>query len=145
MRIPAAECALGKCVLGNPYDLAGVAEHFTRLISLNRTVVADGPASLVRDASVLRATYNGHLIQLDRTGDALLLEDPHHREGAHYLMPDLLLHPIALGFMQRALVASVLVGGFTALVGAMSSRKGSPSSAMPFRMRRFRASSSHSC
>jgi ABC-type Mn2+/Zn2+ transport system ATPase subunit len=82
MRILAAECVRGKSVLASTHDLAGVAEHFTRLISLNRTVVADGPASLVRDASVLRATYGGHLIQLDHTGGVLLLDDPHHREGA---------------------------------------------------------------
>jgi ABC-type Mn2+/Zn2+ transport system ATPase subunit len=83
MRILAAECARGKTVLASTHDLAGVAEHFTRLISLNRTVVADGPASLVSDESVLRATYGGHLIQLDRSGGVLLLDDPHHRDGGH--------------------------------------------------------------
>jgi hypothetical protein len=54
-----------------------VAEHFTRLLSLNRTVVADGPAALVRDADVLRATYGGHLIEVGR-GEVVLLDDPHH-------------------------------------------------------------------
>jgi manganese/iron transport system permease protein len=39
-------------------------------------------------------------------------------------MLDLLLHPLTLGFMQRALVASVLVGGLTALVGAYVVLKG---------------------
>jgi ABC-type Mn2+/Zn2+ transport system ATPase subunit len=82
MAILSAECSRGKTVLASTHDLAGVAEHFTRLISLNRRVVADGPASLVRDASVLRATYGGHLIQVDR-GDVVLLDDPHHHEGAH--------------------------------------------------------------
>jgi manganese/iron transport system permease protein len=37
---------------------------------------------------------------------------------------DLLLQPLAFGFMQRALVASVLVGGLTALVGAYVVLKG---------------------
>jgi ABC-type Mn2+/Zn2+ transport system ATPase subunit len=83
MRILATECTRRKTVLASTHDLAGVAEHFTRLISLNRTVVADGPASLVSDASVLRATYGGHLIQLDRSGGVLLLDDPHHRDGGH--------------------------------------------------------------
>jgi ABC-type Mn2+/Zn2+ transport system ATPase subunit len=83
MRILGAECARGKTVLASTHDLAGVAEHFTRLISLNRTVVADGPATLVSDPAVLRATYGGHLIQLDRSGGVLLLDDPHHREGRH--------------------------------------------------------------
>jgi len=82
MAIFAAECQRGKTILASTHDLAGVAEHFSRLLSLNRTVVADGPASLVRNAEVLRATYGGHIIQVDR-GDAVLLDDPHHRrEGA---------------------------------------------------------------
>src|ERR671927_1541307 len=37
---------------------------------------------------------------------------------------DLLVQPLTLGFMQRALVASVLVGGLTALVGAYVVLKG---------------------
>ena len=37
---------------------------------------------------------------------------------------DLFLQPLAFGFMQRALVASVLVGGLTALVGAYVVLKG---------------------
>jgi manganese/iron transport system permease protein len=37
---------------------------------------------------------------------------------------DLLLHPLTLGFMQRALVAAVLVGALTALVGAYVVLKG---------------------
>jgi ABC-type Mn2+/Zn2+ transport system ATPase subunit len=77
MAILMAECQHGKTVLASTHDLAGVAEHFTRLISLNRTLVADGPAALVRDAEVLRATYGGHLIELDR-GEVVLLDDPHH-------------------------------------------------------------------
>jgi ABC-type Mn2+/Zn2+ transport system permease subunit len=39
-------------------------------------------------------------------------------------MFDVLLHPLTLGFMQRALVASVLVGALTALVGAYVVLKG---------------------
>ena len=39
-------------------------------------------------------------------------------------MLDLLVHPLTLGFMQRALVASVLVGALTALVGAYVVLKG---------------------
>jgi ABC-type Mn2+/Zn2+ transport system permease subunit len=39
-------------------------------------------------------------------------------------MWDLVLHPMTLGFMQRALAASVLVGALTALVGAFVVLKG---------------------
>ena len=82
MELLAQECRRGKTVLASTHDLAGVAEHFTRLLSLNRTVVADGPAALVRDADVLRATYGGHLINLER-GEVVLLDDPHHQHAAH--------------------------------------------------------------
>src|ERR687886_2897224 len=37
---------------------------------------------------------------------------------------DLIIHPLTLGFMQRALIASVLVGGLTAVVGAFVVLKG---------------------
>jgi ABC-type Mn2+/Zn2+ transport system ATPase subunit len=82
MAILAEECSRGKTVIASTHDLAGVAEHFTRLISLNRTVVADGPATLVRNPDVLRATYGGHLIEVER-GAVVLLDDPHHRHGSH--------------------------------------------------------------
>jgi ABC-type Mn2+/Zn2+ transport system permease subunit len=39
-------------------------------------------------------------------------------------MLDVLFHPLTLGFMQRALIASVLVGALTALVGAYVVLKG---------------------
>jgi ABC-type Mn2+/Zn2+ transport system permease subunit len=39
-------------------------------------------------------------------------------------MLDLIVHPLTLGFMQRALLASVLVGALTALVGAYVVLKG---------------------
>jgi ABC-type Mn2+/Zn2+ transport system ATPase subunit len=82
MGILAAECGRGKTVLASTHDLGGVAEHFSRVISLNGTIVADGPAALVRDAAVLRATYGGHLIEVER-GNIVLLDDPHHRDAGH--------------------------------------------------------------
>src|ERR671938_1964914 len=39
-------------------------------------------------------------------------------------MLDVIVQPLGLGFMQRALIASVLVGGLTALVGAYVVLKG---------------------
>jgi ABC-type Mn2+/Zn2+ transport system ATPase subunit len=78
MALFAAQCQRGKTIIASTHDLAGVAEHFSRLLSLNRTVVADGPASLVRNADILRATYGGHIIEVDR-GEAVLLDDPHHK------------------------------------------------------------------
>jgi ABC-type Mn2+/Zn2+ transport system ATPase subunit len=76
-----AERERGKTVLASTHDLGGVVEHFTRLLSLNVSLVADGPASLVRDPDVLRATYGGHLINVE-AGSVLLLDDTHHEPAA---------------------------------------------------------------
>jgi ABC-type Mn2+/Zn2+ transport system ATPase subunit len=67
----------GKTIVASTHDLAGVAEHFTRLLSLNRSLIADGPAALVRDPGLLRATYGGHLIHVE-PGAVVLLDDAHH-------------------------------------------------------------------
>ena len=72
----------GKTILASTHDLAGVAEHFTRLLSLNVRLIADGPASLVRDPAVLRATYGGHLIYVE-PGAVVLFDDTHHPTAAH--------------------------------------------------------------
>ncbi len=75
------ERSRGKTILATTHDLAGVAEHFSRLLSLNVSLVADGPASLVRDAAVLRATYGGHLISIE-PGSVVLVDDAHHERAA---------------------------------------------------------------
>ena len=49
LAILGAECRLGKTVLASTHQLAGVADRFTRLLCLKRTLVADGPAG--RDGS----------------------------------------------------------------------------------------------
>jgi len=77
MRLLEAECQRGKAVLASTHDLAGVVSHFQRVLCLNRAIVADGPAVILRDAAVLRATYGGHLVEV-RGGTALLMDDPHH-------------------------------------------------------------------
>jgi ABC-type Mn2+/Zn2+ transport system ATPase subunit len=81
MALLGAERERGKTVLASTHDLGGVAEHFTRLLSLNVSLVADGPASLVRDPVVLRATYGGHLINVE-PGAVVLLDDTHHQRAA---------------------------------------------------------------
>ncbi len=78
MAVLVDECKRGKTVLASTHDLASVAVHFSRAIWLNRRLVADGPASLVRDAAVLRATYGGHLIEV--SNGVLLVDDPHDRQ-----------------------------------------------------------------
>ncbi len=77
MELLELECRAGKTVLASTHDLSGVLSHFQRVICLNRTVVADGPSAMLRDPQVLRATYGGHLVEVDG-GTALLVDDPHH-------------------------------------------------------------------
>ena len=72
-----SECRQGKSVLASTHDLAGVLSHFQRVICLSGTVVADGPVRILRDPEVLRATYGGHLVEVEG-GAALLVDDPHH-------------------------------------------------------------------
>jgi len=77
MELLDAECRSGKAVFASTHDLSGVLGHFARVLCLNRTLVADGPAEILRDPDVLRATYGGHLVEV-RGGTALLVDDPHH-------------------------------------------------------------------
>jgi ABC-type Mn2+/Zn2+ transport system ATPase subunit len=72
------EAARGKTVIASTHDLACAAQCFQRVLAVNRTVVADGPASLALDAKVLARAYGGHLLMLD--GDRVILDDAHHHD-----------------------------------------------------------------
>ena len=93
---------------------------------MNRTVVADGPSSLVLDEDVLRRTYGGHLLVVGE--HSLLLDDAHHHDeatgvrapsprGRAALMFGPLTDPLAYAFFQRALVAAAIVGVVCSVVG----------------------------
>lgn len=80
MRILDAEAKAGKTVIASTHDLASAAEHFRSIVAVNRTIVAQGDASLVLDADVLRRTYGGHLLFV---GDrAVVIDDAHHHDEA---------------------------------------------------------------
>ena len=78
MAILQDEARLGKTIVATTHDLAGAAEHFRRVIAINRTVVADGPARLILDPQVLSRTYGGHLLVLE--GKTVLMDDAHHHD-----------------------------------------------------------------
>lgn len=80
MRELEVERQQGKAIVVSTHDLAGVAEHFTRVICLNETIVADGPASLVRDGQVLRRTFGGHLLEVQ--GQPVLLDRAQHEAAS---------------------------------------------------------------
>ena len=73
------EARLGKTVLATTHDLAAAAQHFDRVIAVNRRLIASGPASLVLDSDVLARTYGGHILILG--GQTVLLDDAHHHDG----------------------------------------------------------------
>ena len=68
----------GKTVVATTHDLACVAARFQRVLAVNGTVVADGPAQLVLDRDVLARTYGGHLLVV--AGETIVLDDAHHHE-----------------------------------------------------------------
>jgi len=75
-----AEAGHGRTIIATTHDLACAASRFQDVVAMNRTMVAQGPSSLVLDQDVLRKTYGGHLLVL---GDrAILLDDAHHHDEA---------------------------------------------------------------
>ena len=94
--------------------------HFHQAAFINGRVVAFGPAELVLDPKLLEATYGGHVIVLPgrRADRHRRRPPPRRRAGRRAPLPrhanadvlNLILDPMAYGFMQRGLVAAVLVG-----------------------------------
>lgn len=80
MRVLDTEARAGKTVIASTHDLASAAEHFRSIVAVNRTIIAQGDASLVLDTDVLLRTYGGHLLFV---GDrAVLIDDAHHHDEA---------------------------------------------------------------
>ena len=80
MRILDGESRSGKTVLASTHDLASAAQHFRSIVAVNRTIIAQGDASLVMDTDVLLRTYGGHLLFV---GDRVaLIDDAHHHDEA---------------------------------------------------------------
>jgi ABC-type Mn2+/Zn2+ transport system ATPase subunit len=78
MDILDGETRRGKTVIATTHDLACAADRFSRVLAVNRRIIAHGPASLVLDPDVLARTYGGHLLLLG--GRAVVLDDAHHHE-----------------------------------------------------------------
>jgi len=72
------EARRGKTVVATTHDLACAAQRFQRVLAINRTIIAHGPASLVLDPNVLARTYGGHLLLLG--GQVAVLDDAHHHD-----------------------------------------------------------------
>ena len=70
----------GRTVVATTHDLACAAQRFQRVAGVNRTVVAQGPASLILDPEVLAKIYGGHLLVVG--GQTYLMDDAHHHDEA---------------------------------------------------------------
>lgn len=78
MAILDAEAHRGKTIVATTHDLGSAAQHFMQIVAVNRTVIAQGDASLILDEDVLMRTYGGHLVFV---GDRMaLLDDAHHHD-----------------------------------------------------------------
>jgi ABC-type Mn2+/Zn2+ transport system ATPase subunit len=78
MDILAANAAAGRTVIATTHDLACAAQCFRRVVAINRTVVADGPAEIALDPEILARAYSGHLVVLG--GNRVMIDDAHHHE-----------------------------------------------------------------
>jgi ABC-type Mn2+/Zn2+ transport system ATPase subunit len=78
MDVLEAQARRGKTVVATTHDLACAAARFHRVAAINRTVIADGPSSLVLDPDVLSRTYGGHLLVLGQ--QAFVMDDAHHHD-----------------------------------------------------------------
>jgi ABC-type Mn2+/Zn2+ transport system ATPase subunit len=80
MDILESEARSGKTVVATTHDLACAAQRFQQVATVNRTILAHGPSSLILDPDVLAATYGGHLLVLG--GQTVVLDDAHHHDDA---------------------------------------------------------------
>ncbi|MDQ3691052.1 MAG: metal ABC transporter ATP-binding protein [Chloroflexota bacterium] len=78
MDILATNAAMGRTIIATTHDLACAAECFQRVVAINRTVVADGPAKIALDPEMLARAYSGHLLVLE--GNRFMLDDAHHHD-----------------------------------------------------------------
>ena len=78
MDILEAQTRRGRTVVATTHDLACAAQRFQRVAVVNRTLIGQGPSSLVLDADVLARAYGGHLLVLG--GQTVLLDDAHHHD-----------------------------------------------------------------
>jgi ABC-type Mn2+/Zn2+ transport system ATPase subunit len=73
-----AEAKAGKTIVASTHDLAAAAHHFGQIVAVNRTIIAQGDASLISNEDVLTRTYGGHLVFV---GERMaVLDDPHHHD-----------------------------------------------------------------
>ena len=120
-----AEARRGKTVIATTHDLACAAQRFQKVATVNRRIVAHGPASLVLDPNVLARDVRRAPAGPRRPGGRPRRRPPPRPGGRHRTafprglapMIDALLDPLGYDFFVRALLAAVVVGTVCAVVG----------------------------
>ena len=79
MDLLGAEAQAGRTVIATTHDLAAASRHFTRVVGVNRRILADGPSALLSDPDVLDARSGGHLLVIGDRG--VVLDDAHHHDS----------------------------------------------------------------
>ena len=72
----------GLAIVLTTHDLNGIAAHVSRLICMNRRVIADGTPQSVLTPDVLEATYGARLDVLQHGGMPVVVDQPVHLHGA---------------------------------------------------------------
>ncbi|MGP1675473.1 MAG: metal ABC transporter ATP-binding protein [Candidatus Limnocylindrales bacterium] len=82
MDVLEAEARAGKTVIATTHDLICAAQRFQEAAFLNGRLIAQGPAAMVLDPTLLAETYGGHVLILPGAGERLFLDDAHHHDEA---------------------------------------------------------------
>lgn len=80
MDILEGQARQGKTVVATTHDLACAAQRFQCVAGVNRTVIAQGPSSIILDPEFLARIYGGHLLVVG--GQTYLMDDAHHHDEA---------------------------------------------------------------
>jgi zinc/manganese transport system ATP-binding protein/zinc transport system ATP-binding protein len=67
----------GVTVILSTHELNAVAAHLPRVVCVNRGIVADGPPARTFTPAVLRRTYGGDMVVVQKDGMTLVADSPH--------------------------------------------------------------------
>ena len=135
MDVLEGEAHAGKTVIASTHDLICAAQRFQEAAFVNGRIVATGPAEMVLDRDLLSDTYGGHVLILPGDGGRPRpRRRPPSRPGGRRRaalprgpLMDIVgffTDPMAYGFMQRGLVAAIVVGIVCAVMGTFVVLKG---------------------
>ncbi len=67
----------GVTVVLSTHELNAVAAHLPRVVCINRGIVADGRPADIFTAAILRRTYGGEMVVVQKDGMTLVADSPH--------------------------------------------------------------------